>query len=87
MAVLHTTNTKANDMHIDGDILSRALQRDGKEAITRVLQKLAEMDSPVGAWVREHIEDEIAIIQEAIQFVERRYSSPAAKLVPFVQKL
>lgn len=71
LAVLHTTNTKANDMHVDGDILSRALEKNGKEAITRVLQELAEMDSPVGAWVREHIENEVAIVQEAIQFVER----------------
>ncbi|CAK3811385.1 Hypothetical predicted protein [Lecanosticta acicola] len=68
--MLHTTNSKANDMHIDGDVLTRVLEKNGVEAVKRVMSKLVELDNATGAWMREHVDEELEALDELLGLVQ-----------------
>lgn len=68
---LHTSTSKANDNHIDADILKRSLGEDGKEAIHRVLKDHAEKDGVLGNWLRQHMDEEMAALDGILAIVRQ----------------
>lgn len=68
-AILHTVTTKPGDMHVDGDIITRILRPGGAAAVKDVLNRLVVGDNSVGAYLREHLEEEIAAVDEALDFL------------------
>ncbi|USW53345.1 Putative galactose oxidase/kelch, beta-propeller [Septoria linicola] len=69
--MLQTTNSRLNDMHIDGDVLSRVLQNGGVDEIKRLMQMLAEEDANVGSWMTEHIEEELEALETVVEMVRK----------------
>jgi len=53
---------RERDMHIDGDVLARLLQRDGAEKLRRVIQHLSTKDDNSGMWMKAHIEQELGAV-------------------------
>lgn len=60
------SDAAARDMHVDGDVLARLLERGGAEALRRVLAEAARRPDRVGAWVRTHLDEEMAAVEGVV---------------------
>ncbi|PPJ55649.1 hypothetical protein CBER1_09544 [Cercospora berteroae] len=69
--MLLTTNSRLDDMHIDGDVLKRVLCEGGVEEVRRLMRLLAEEDVNVGSWMAEHLEDELAALVVVVGLVRK----------------
>ncbi|QIX00404.1 hypothetical protein AMS68_005921 [Peltaster fructicola] len=54
------------DMHIDGDVLARLLDRGGALALRGMIEKVAKRQDHVGEWVRSHLELELAAVESCV---------------------
>lgn len=60
--LLYTSTSRANDMHIDADVLKRGLGAKGRQAIEKVLRDYALEDDATGDWLRQHMAEEVAAL-------------------------
>lgn len=58
------------DMHIDGDVLGRLLEKGRAEALRKVIQEQALRQDRVGTWLTENLEDELEAVEDVIEEVE-----------------
>lgn len=62
---------KENDMHIDGDILGRVLEKRGVEEVKSMMGKMAvEAENAVGRWMAQHLDEEMAALEEVVGIVK-----------------
>ncbi|KAK4506147.1 hypothetical protein PRZ48_004112 [Zasmidium cellare] len=68
---LQTRNRKEHDLHIDGDVLARVLERkDGIQEVRNVMTMLAsETEHAVGRWMMEHLDEEMEALGEVVGLV------------------
>ncbi|KAF2161159.1 hypothetical protein M409DRAFT_28487 [Zasmidium cellare ATCC 36951] len=68
---LQARNRKENDLHIDGDVLSRVLEsRYGIQEVRNVMTVLAsETEHAVGKWMMEHLDEEMEALEEVVGVV------------------
>lgn len=64
--LLYTGNSKANDMHIDADVLKRGLSKDGIAAIKKVIENFAGEEDALGSWLRQHMEKEFVALEAVL---------------------
>ncbi|TKA24858.1 hypothetical protein B0A50_06587 [Salinomyces thailandicus] len=64
--MLYTLSEGAEDMHIDGDVLARVLEKGGDEVLRRVLVAVAERDDRVGVWVQAHLREELEAVEGVV---------------------
>lgn len=67
--LLYTSSTRENDMHIDADLLKRSLGQNGVAAIKKVLESYANEDDALGIWLKTHMADEVAAIEDLLATV------------------
>ena len=67
--VLETTNSRPQDMHVNGDILARLVEHKGAETLRQLINEAAIRDDRVGEWMREHLESELAAVDEMIELL------------------
>ena len=65
--MLRAASGRAEDQHIDGDILARILERGGAEALKQLLTQTAEREDRVGEWIREHLDEELEAVEDMIE--------------------
>ncbi|KAK3074779.1 hypothetical protein LTR53_002511 [Teratosphaeriaceae sp. CCFEE 6253] len=64
--LLRTSVDLLADKHIDGDVLARLLQRGGAETLREIIREVAARDDHVGTWTHEHIDEELAAVDEMV---------------------
>ncbi|KAH9826080.1 Mono-functional DNA-alkylating methyl methanesulfonate N-term [Teratosphaeria destructans] len=64
--ILRTHVPKRNDKHINGDVLVRLLKRGGSEKLKSMIMEAAERNDRAGEWIADHMEDELAAVDEII---------------------
>ncbi|KAF2207618.1 hypothetical protein CERZMDRAFT_102299 [Cercospora zeae-maydis SCOH1-5] len=67
--MLLTTNSRLDDMHVDGDVLNRVLDEGGVGEVRSLMQMLAEEKVNVGSWMAEHLEEELAALDGIVELV------------------
>lgn len=55
--------TKPTDMHINGDILQRLMDRGGAALLHQMLEEEAERKDGLGDWVRENLDSQLAMVE------------------------
>jgi hypothetical protein len=71
LAMLRTRTSRPNDMHIDGDVIARILRPGGRDAIFRMIDKLADTPDAIGLWLSQHKEEELVSIEHLIRIVKQ----------------
>jgi hypothetical protein len=69
--LLRTNVPRESDRHINGDILVRILERGGGELLNKMIQDAAEKDDRVGEWMTNHMDEELAAVDEIISILRR----------------
>ncbi|KAK5116564.1 hypothetical protein LTR85_009189 [Meristemomyces frigidus] len=67
--ILRTASGNPEDMHIDGDVLARVLKRGGAGMLRQIIEQAAERDDRVGEWVRQHLDAELAVVDEMVEML------------------
>ncbi|KAF2225038.1 mono-functional DNA-alkylating methyl methanesulfonate N-term-domain-containing protein [Elsinoe ampelina] len=63
---------KEGDMHVDGDLVGGLLKDgwvEGRELLMRMLEEERGRDDRVGAFVREHYDEEMALVDHALETI------------------
>lgn len=69
--VLRTQSSRPLDMHIDGDVLARILEHDGAQTLRQLIRETANRADRVGAWVREHLDEELGAVDDMMDILKR----------------
>ncbi|KAI7144386.1 hypothetical protein KC319_g16461 [Hortaea werneckii] len=64
-------HSAAGDMHINGDVLARLLEKGGEGLLREILSKMARKDDRVGAWVKANLEAELAAVDDVMVLVRK----------------
>jgi len=59
-----------HDMHIDGDVLVRLLEKGGTERLKEVVREQAQRQDRIGEWLTDNLEDELEAVEGVIEEVE-----------------
>ena len=69
---MRTERERVGDGHVDGDVLARLLKvGDPVGVLTRILREVAARDDRAGEWMRKHLEEEIASVEETVAMLKR----------------
>ncbi|KAF2479555.1 mono-functional DNA-alkylating methyl methanesulfonate N-term-domain-containing protein [Neohortaea acidophila] len=69
--VMRTGRSALSDRHVDGDVLARLLEGDGKENLRCLLREIAQREDGVGEWMRAHMAQELSAVDETMEIAER----------------
>jgi hypothetical protein len=69
---MRTNRPRLRDTHIDGDVLGRLLkQKDPEGTLKNILTEVASRDDRAGEWVRTHLQEEMAYVEDAVAALRR----------------
>ena len=71
LQVASTHHSRLNDMHINGDVLARVLQKGGAEAVRSSMKAFAQEKVSIGSWLAKNIEDELEALDEVVALVRK----------------
>ncbi|EMC96597.1 hypothetical protein BAUCODRAFT_148179 [Baudoinia panamericana UAMH 10762] len=68
--VVRTTVPTPVDKHIDGDVLARLFSHGGARTLRTILRQTAEREDRIGAWMREHLDEELDAVDDMMSIVQ-----------------